>query len=127
VNDQHGHDAGDAVLRHAAQVLGGALRSDIDLCARYGGEEMAILLPQTDLAGAREVAERLRSLLHSQPVRLGDREIAVTASFGVATYPVTAPSRDALFPAADRALYEAKRGGRNCVRLADSRPAATTN
>ncbi|MDQ4080501.1 MAG: sensor domain-containing diguanylate cyclase, partial [Gemmatimonadota bacterium] len=127
VNDQHGHDAGDAVLRHAAQILGSALRTDIDLCARYGGEEMAILLPQTDLAGAREVAERLRSLLGAQPVRLGDREIAVTASFGVATYPVTAPNRDALFPAADRALYEAKRGGRNCVRLADPTAATTKN
>jgi diguanylate cyclase (GGDEF)-like protein len=127
VNDEYGHDAGDAVLRHAAQVLGGALRADIDLCARYGGEEMAILLPQTDLPAARDVAERLRALLNGQPAKVGARQIGITASFGVATYPASAKSRDTFFPAADRALYEAKRGGRNCVRIADSSAAATAH
>jgi diguanylate cyclase (GGDEF)-like protein len=87
---------------------------------------MAILLPQTDLSGAREVAERLRTLLSSQPVRVGPAEIDVTASFGVAAYPVSTSNRDTLFPAADRALYEAKRGGRNCVKTADPTIAGTT-
>ena len=116
VNDQYGHDAGDAVLRHVALVLGEAVRT-VDLCARYGGEEIAVLLPQTSQAGAFELAERLRATLESRPTTHNGRELKVTASFGVATYPVPVPYGDWLLLAADKALYEAKAAGRNCVKV----------
>ena len=66
VNDQYGHDAGDTVLKHVAQVLCEAVRT-VDLCARYGGEEIAILLPQTSQLGAVELADRLRATLETRP------------------------------------------------------------
>jgi len=116
VNDQFGHDAGDAVLRHVALVLGEAVRT-VDLCARYGGEEIAVLLPQTSQVGAVELAERLRTTLEIRPATHNGRELRVTASFGVATYPVPVPYGDWLLLAADKALYEAKASGRNCVRF----------
>lgn len=117
VNDTHGHDAGDAVLKAVASTFRDAMRS-VDVCARYGGEEMAILMRQTDLTGAMEVAERLRRTIESRPVRYRGTEIAVTASFGVASYPACASARDSFFPAADAALYRAKGEGRNRVRSA---------
>ncbi|MFN2566134.1 MAG: GGDEF domain-containing protein [Gemmatimonadaceae bacterium] len=119
VNDSHGHEAGDAVLRTIARTLADGVRA-VDLCARFGGEELAILLPQTTAAGAFELADRLRRRIAGRPIRHNDAEIPVTASFGVASYPDVVRSRDALFPAADTALYDAKRDGRNCVRLAES-------
>jgi len=117
VNDTHGHDAGDAVLRHVAGVFIETARV-VDVCARYGGEELAVLLPHTNSAGAIGLAERLRSALEARPVRFGRVEIKVTASFGIASYPESAAQRDAFFPAADKALYQAKADGRNCVRIA---------
>jgi diguanylate cyclase (GGDEF)-like protein len=116
VNDQHGHEAGDAVLKHVAQVLADAVRT-VDVCARYGGEEIGVLLPQTSQQGAFELAERLRMTLVSRSVNHAGERIAVTASFGVATYPVPVPYGDWLVPAADKALYEAKAAGRNCVKV----------
>jgi diguanylate cyclase (GGDEF)-like protein len=118
VNDSHGHEAGDAVLRTISRVLADGVRT-VDLCARFGGEELAILLPQTTAAGAFELADRLRRRIAGRPIRHNDAEIVITASFGVASYPDVVRSRDALFQAADAALYSAKREGRNCVRLAD--------
>lgn len=115
INDRYGHEAGDAVLRHAAQVLADAVRT-VDLCARYGGEEIVVLLPQTAQQGAVELAERLRQTLESKPVVSPGRRILVTASFGVATYPTPVPYGDWLVLAADKALYEAKASGRNCVK-----------
>ena len=116
VNDRYGHDAGDAVLRHVAQLLSDAVRT-VDICARYGGEEIAVLLPQTSEQGAAELAERLRATLEARPSLHGGRPVAVTASFGVATYPAPVPSGDLLLISADKALYEAKGAGRNCVRV----------
>ena len=115
VNDTWGHEAGDAVLKHAARIVQEGVRS-VDVCVRYGGEEIAMLLAQTDSNRAVEVAERLRTRLAATVVRHAGAEIAVTASFGVATYPETVKVRDQLFPSADKALYIAKHDGRNCVR-----------
>ncbi|MBA3672499.1 MAG: GGDEF domain-containing protein, partial [Gemmatimonadaceae bacterium] len=115
VNDTWGHEAGDTVLRHIAHLLQEGVRT-VDVCVRYGGEEIAMLLAQTDSAHAVEVAERLRARIAAMPIHHAGAEIAVTASFGVATYPETVRGRDQLFPSADKALYIAKHDGRNCVR-----------
>jgi diguanylate cyclase (GGDEF)-like protein len=119
VNDDHGHAAGDAVLRAAADVLRGNLRS-FELVYRVGGEEFLVLMPGVDRQGALGVAERLREAMHA--ARPGG--LVVTASFGVAVAHGAAVTFDALFDAADQALYAAKRGGRNQVVPApDLRPA----
>lgn len=115
VNDSFGHEAGDAVLRQVAKIIEEGVRT-VDICVRYGGEEIAMLLGQTESAKAVEVAERLRARIAATPVRHGGAEIMVTASFGVAAYPETVKVRDQLFPSADKALYIAKHEGRNCVR-----------
>jgi diguanylate cyclase (GGDEF)-like protein len=122
VNDIYGHQGGDEVLVEVARAAERTIR-EIDLCARYGGEELAILLPQTNLAGASRTAERLReavSMLRVMPPQ-GGAPIKVTASFGVASYTESVKAGDLLFPAADMALYQAKSAGRNCVRQAMSR------
>lgn len=117
VNDSYGHDAGDEVLRSIAQVIGGSVRT-IDLAARYGGEEIAILLPKTGLDGARDLAERLRRQVAAASVPVKNDELRVTASFGIACYPETSDDRRMLFTNADAALYEAKASGRNQVKSA---------
>jgi diguanylate cyclase (GGDEF)-like protein len=116
VNDRYGHEAGDSVLKHVAQILTDGVRT-VDLCARYGGEEIAVLLAQTSQQGAVELAERLRQSLEKRPGSHGGESIAITASFGVATYPTPVPYGDWLVLAADKALYEAKASGRNCVKV----------
>ncbi len=112
VNDTYGHQQGDAVLRHVADVLRASSR-DADVPARYGGEEMALILPHTDLNGAYEMAERVRSAIERMRVpRLdGDGELRITTSVGAAASEVG--RKDKLVEAADNALYTAKRTGKN--------------
>jgi diguanylate cyclase (GGDEF)-like protein len=115
VNDAYGHLQGDLVLREVARVLRQSSR-EIDEPARYGGEEMAVALPQTDLEGAYQFAERVRHAVEGLDLPLLERDgtLKVTASFGVASLASAGTAdKDALVAAADGALYEAKRAGKN--------------
>jgi diguanylate cyclase (GGDEF)-like protein len=119
VNDTYGHQQGDEVLAHVAWVLRDTSR-DLDTVARYGGEELAVVLPQTDGFGAARLAERMRAAIEelSVPRVGGVGAIEVTASFGVAAVPENAFDRHDLIAAADAALYVAKRAGKNRVERA---------
>jgi diguanylate cyclase (GGDEF)-like protein len=121
VNDTWGHDVGDIVLQSIAKTLSDGVRA-VDVCSRFGGEEIAILLPQTTLQGAVELADRLRKAVAARPIYARGNEISVTVSCGVASYPDGVLTKEALFAAADRALYEAKSAGRNCVKAAAPKP-----
>jgi diguanylate cyclase (GGDEF)-like protein len=125
INDQHGHPTGDLVLREIAKRVRANLR-EIDVPARYGGEEMAVILPETDAAGALVVAERIRKAIESNPFGNDGLKLAVTASLGVGSVMPDSPGRtgrtgrDALdslardlVEHADQAMYCAKRAGRN--------------
>jgi two-component system cell cycle response regulator len=118
VNDGHGHPAGDAVLRAFAELIRGAIRGGVDWVARYGGEEFVIVLPETDLAGARIVAEKLRAATAALAVPHGDASIRFTSSFGVAAVDARAAApgvADALLAQADVCLYHSKQAGRDRV------------
>jgi diguanylate cyclase (GGDEF)-like protein len=131
VNDRYGHPVGDTVLRSVADCVRGALRCE-DECTRWGGEELAIILPDTDRAGAAAVAERLLRTLRSHGafsaplLREADarpERFHVTASIGVASFPADEVQRaEDLVRLADAALYRAKDQGRNRVCLAWERP-----
>ncbi|MBJ7331159.1 MAG: diguanylate cyclase [Solirubrobacteraceae bacterium] len=114
VNDQYGHQQGDIVLREVARAVRRACR-DIDIPARYGGEELAVILPGADIDGAHELAERIRQGVDSLRVPRLNAEgtLHVTASLGVAAVPTTAEDGAALITGADTALYQAKRAGKN--------------
>ena len=126
VNDTYGHQQGDLVLIEVARTLR-RLSRDVDVPARYGGEEMSVILPQTDLTGAEQQAERMRAALEAMQIKRLDGRglLPVTASFGVSSYPAQAKEKDALIAAADAALYRAKRGGKNRVERAIAEAAAT--
>jgi len=115
-NDTYGHMRGDELLQEIAAIIRRYVR-EIDVVARFGGDEFAIILPQTDLEGALTVAERLRGELARRkfPNASGERDVEVTASFGAASLNGELNNADALIGAADGALYEAKKRGRNSV------------
>jgi len=128
LNDRYGHLAGDHVLQQAAAVIRRSVRTQ-DLVARYGGEEIAILMPETPMEQAALVAERLRATLAGATFFWRDQELRVTASFGVVGTPsMPAHEPEELLRLADRALYRAKAQGRNRVSLArpDTGPTGAT-
>jgi two-component system cell cycle response regulator len=112
-NDANGHPAGDAVLKKVADILREATR-DVDVAARYGGEEFFVLMPETEGAGAAEVADRVRERLAAEKLPGG----TVTLSFGVAEFPAHGDIGETLIAIADAALYQAKREGRDRVVVA---------
>lgn len=117
VNDRYGHAGGDEVLRALARIFETIMRTG-DVVGRLGGEEFAILMPDTDEIQARVACERLRAAIAGRKIRLpGGEEIPVTVSTGIALL-VPGDDRDKLVTRADHALYRAKEGGRNQVRLA---------
>ncbi len=118
INDSHGHPAGDAVLREFAGALRGTVRRGPDWVARYGGEEFVVVLPETDLAGAVVVAEKLRAATAALRVEHAGTTIGFTASFGVAAVDargLTPGVADALLAQADICLYQSKQAGRDRV------------
>ncbi|MBW3561794.1 MAG: diguanylate cyclase [Actinobacteria bacterium] len=114
VNDQHGHLVGDQVLVDVARRVSGEVR-EVDTVARYGGEEIVIVLPETDLNGARLTAERIRNAVSAEPIETDAGPVRVTVSLGVAGYPMHGRSAAELLQAADKAMYAAKESGRDRV------------
>jgi len=115
INDTAGHDRGDEVLAAFGALIREELR-DSDLGGRTGGEEFVLLLPDTDRDGALALASKVRGALHQ--IRVRDVDLPVTASFGIATFPTDAPDAGTLLKIADRALYSAKRNGRDRIETA---------
>lgn len=120
VNDTFGHTTGDRVLEHVAEILRQEMRNE-DVVGRWGGEEFLAVLPHTDVAGAIQIAERLRQAVQDMPYtnKAGDRSISTTLSIGGAT-DILGGDKDSLIHRADQALYRAKTEGRNSVRSAPS-------
>lgn len=114
VNDTYGHLVGDVVLRETAGILHRSVR-EVDLVGRFGGEEFAIALPETDPEVALGVARRIQALMETTVIQAYDEQVSITVSIGVAMAPQDARSAEQLIERADRALYQAKAAGRNRV------------
>jgi len=125
VNDGHGHEAGNRLLRQLTKTIQAELRYT-DVPVRYGGDEFVVFLPDTLVKGAVEVAERIRDAVAGTPLEAESRRIACTVSIGVAASPGDGQSMDALVARADRAMYEAKQQGRNRVVRFQPASAGTT-
>jgi len=118
VNDRFGHQVGDQVLASLGKLLRSAARAK-DLAARYGGEEMALILPETPRPVGAAIAETIRQAIAKQPILCGKQIVAVTVSIGIATLETNSRMTDSghLLKAADMAVYAAKHSGRNCVKI----------
>ena len=114
INDQYGHDYGDAVIAGSAKLLQQSIRP-YDVLGRLGGDEFILLLPNTQLDEALTIAERLRKILENNALMLKETELKVTASFGVAKVPSKFQTLDEMIPSVDLALYQSKHQGKNRV------------
>jgi diguanylate cyclase (GGDEF)-like protein len=114
INDTYGHQAGDQVLVHVADIVNGFLRQS-DVCARLGGEEFCVVLPETDSQAAAKLAEKMRQRMEQTIEHIGEVDLHITASFGVAQMLPTDQSLSDIQKRADQALYAAKKMGRNRV------------
>lgn len=124
VNDDWGHEIGNQALIHIAKLMLQSVRK-LDIPCRYGGEEFAIILPNTDLAASIPVAERLRQSIADTPLVVGDKTLHLSASLGIDTFDtVEEVHAEELVQRTDHYLYQAKQEGRNCVRHASLPPAA---
>ncbi len=127
INDRHGHAIGDAVLTEVAHTIDGSVRGDIDVLARFGGEEFVVVLPETDRAGAVVAADKIRTLIADSAFVSDGTRISVTVSIGVAACPPDGTDESDLLAAADAALYRAKATGRNRTVAAGAEPARPGN
>lgn len=116
INDRYGHAAGDAVLRAVSMFCRGIIRQS-DVFARYGGEEFALLLPHTGQKEALDVAERVRAGVAERAVTWQGASLHTTVSVGVTAFETHVAELDKLLVSADRAMYQAKENGKNCVML----------
>lgn len=121
INDTYGHPTGDEVLIEAANLFLQIIREQIDVVARWGGDEFVFLLPETNREDAELTAERIRKAIESHPFPVDGIHAGLTASIGVATYPNCAGNFEELKKAADAALYTSKKNGRNRATVAPSR------
>lgn len=116
VNDTHGHEAGNRLLRMTVQCIQQELRQS-DLVARYGGDEFVVLLPETPCSGAMGVAERIRRSIENTPLATREKRVAATVSIGVACYPNHGSDLESVLEKADQAMYASKAGGKNRITM----------
>jgi len=120
INDRFGHAVGDEAIKRVAQLLAAVLRVG-DAVVRYGGDEFVLVLPGVDLAQAGRIAERAHDMIHRLEIDLGDMQLKITTSMGVAER-LRGESRNAMIKRADAAMYDAKQSGRDRIRLAEKKP-----
>ncbi|MGC8764388.1 MAG: GGDEF domain-containing protein [Brevinematia bacterium] len=117
INDKYGHIAGDKALKHLADCIRKTIRKDVDIAARYGGDEFVIVFPNTSAENAFKVCKRLLSTVSDTPVNFGDLSFFITLSMGISEFPADGEESYFLFNHADEALYYSKRKGKNRISL----------